>query len=281
MGSQNGTNGGHGPTASAFQLRWYISSVLLIGICAATLTAYWPVHEFNMEIGGFFMDDAMIRRNAVVVDTVFDIAKLWRTDYWGLEMFDPNTWTHKSFRPLTVLTFRWNYLWHGFGSSGFHTTNAVMHGLCSLHLGFFALRVLQLSIWWAGLLAALFMVHPVHTESICYVVGRADILCAQVLLIAMHFYSPALSSKSSPASLLRVLITCALVVASGLCKETGFTFFGLLVIWEILTLTRNAAVSKCLLWLRVLLLLVAGGLVVCFGARNVYQTAALASLPLL
>jgi len=49
----------------------------------------------------------------------------------------------------------------------------------------------------------------------------------QVLLIAMHFYSPALSSKSSPASLLRVLITCALVVASGLCKETGFTFFGL------------------------------------------------------
>ena len=31
---------------------------MLIGICAATLTAYWPVHEFNMEIGGFFMDDA-------------------------------------------------------------------------------------------------------------------------------------------------------------------------------------------------------------------------------
>ena len=70
---------------------------------------------------------------------------------------------------VEVLTFRWNYLWHGFGSSGFHMTNAVMHGLCSLHLGFFALRVLQLSIWWAGLLAALFMVHPVHTESICYV----------------------------------------------------------------------------------------------------------------
>lgn len=33
---------------------------------------------------------------------VFDLARLWRTDYWGLEMFDPNTWTHKSFRPLTV-----------------------------------------------------------------------------------------------------------------------------------------------------------------------------------
>lgn len=32
--------------------------MMLIGICAATLTAYWPVHEFNMEIGGFFMDDA-------------------------------------------------------------------------------------------------------------------------------------------------------------------------------------------------------------------------------
>ena len=29
------------------------------------------------------------------------------------------------------------------------------------------------------LLACLFAAHPVHTESICYVVGRADILCAQ------------------------------------------------------------------------------------------------------
>ena len=27
-----------------------------------------------------------------------------------------------------------------------------------------------------------FAIHPVHTESICYVVGRADIICAQVRL---------------------------------------------------------------------------------------------------
>ena len=51
--------------------------------------------DFNMEEKGFFMDDAMIRRNGLVVDAQMDWPKLWRTDYWGLEMFDPNTWTHK------------------------------------------------------------------------------------------------------------------------------------------------------------------------------------------
>ena len=48
-----------------------------------------------MEANGFFMDDAMIRRNSLVVDKQMDWPKLWRTDYWGLEMFDPDTWTHK------------------------------------------------------------------------------------------------------------------------------------------------------------------------------------------
>eukprot|EP00435_Cladocopium_sp_Y103_P072511 s177_g40.t1 len=240
----------------------YMSWLLLFAVCVASLTAYWPLREFNLEQGGFFMDDAMIRRNTVVVDSVFDLRKLWRTDYWGLEMFDPDTWTHKSFRPLTVLTFRWNYLWHGFNSSGFHVTNGLLHGLCALQLALWANRVLRLPVTWAGLLAALFAVHPVHSESICYVVGRADILCAQVLLVALHFYSSVAGrgptrSSSVAYGTVAVLLSCGLIVASGLCKETGFTFFGLLVIWEVLHLTRSAC-RNSVSFLRIALLLLLG-----------------------
>ena len=44
---------------------------------------------YNLEQGGLFMDDVMIKRNHNVVDPQFDWDRLLRTDYWGLEMFDP------------------------------------------------------------------------------------------------------------------------------------------------------------------------------------------------
>ena len=34
-----------------------MSLVLLFAVCVASMTAYWPLREFNMETGGFFMDD--------------------------------------------------------------------------------------------------------------------------------------------------------------------------------------------------------------------------------
>eukprot|EP00930_Biecheleria_cincta_P070928 TRINITY_DN58497_c0_g1_i1.p1 TRINITY_DN58497_c0_g1~~TRINITY_DN58497_c0_g1_i1.p1 ORF type:complete len:726 (+),score=105.11 TRINITY_DN58497_c0_g1_i1:258-2180(+) len=214
-----------------------------------------------MQIGGFFMDDAMIAKNAVVTDASLDWRRLWRTDYWGLEMFDPNTWTHKSFRPFTVLTFRWNYLLHGFNNCGFHLTNALLHAVCSVQLAIFGRRALRLPWAWAGLLAALFAAHPVHTESICYVVGRADIICMQVLFFAIEVFCPGQkNSIGAWHAWLKLVAASTLVVVSGLCKETGFTFFGLFVIWEVLSITRTQGLRPCLVrWLRVAVLLLIGG----------------------
>jgi len=69
-----------------------------------------------------------------------------------------------------------------------------------------------------------------------YIVGRADVLCAQLLILAFHLYAP---SSAFACSLLRLMLALVLVVVAGLCKETGFTFFGLLVIWEVLVMTRR------------------------------------------
>jgi len=206
------------------------------------------------------MDDAMIRKNSVVVAEAMDWPRLLRTDYWGLEMFDPNAWTHKSFRPLTVLSFRWNYLLTGFNSCGFHVCNVLLHGIASLQLFFFGLTVLRLPPRWSGLLAALFAAHPVHTESICYVVGRADILCTQVLLLAVQLYMPCAVGSPQFRAWSCLFGSVVLIIIAGLCKETGFTFFGLLVIWEALAITRARSHAKPVIahWLRVLVLLVVG-----------------------
>lgn len=239
---------------------------LIFGFCMVffALTSYLPIRDFNLQVGGFFMDDVMIRRNNVVVDSTLDWKRLWRTDYWGLEMFDPKVWTHKSFRPLVVLTFRWNYLHHGFHSAGFHITNVAMHACASMQLAAFGLTALRLPIMWSALLGALFAVHPVHTESICYVVGRADLMCVQVIFLALQIYQPcAVPCNGVCSGWVRLVTAMCLIVVAGLCKETGFTFFGLLVGWEALCLTRSIRFRepRSQFWsrlLRVLILLVVG-----------------------
>eukprot|EP00929_Paragymnodinium_shiwhaense_P101071 TRINITY_DN63842_c0_g1_i1.p1 TRINITY_DN63842_c0_g1~~TRINITY_DN63842_c0_g1_i1.p1 ORF type:complete len:798 (+),score=167.56 TRINITY_DN63842_c0_g1_i1:63-2456(+) len=254
------------PSDTQQPLLWVVS-LLLPAVAAAA--AYYPAVSFNLERGGFFMDDAMIRRNQVVVDETFDVARWLRTDYWGLEMFDPNAWTHKSFRPLTVLTFRWNYLLHGFSSAGFHLTNVALHAVVSVQLAGFAATVLRLPCSWSSLLAVLFAVHPVHTENICYIVGRADLLCAIALLLAAQLYAPLIAGQRC-WTWLRWVATVVLIVAAGLCKETGFTFFGLFVAWEVIVITRMRAGSAWARWARVIFLLIVGS--ACCAARFWYTS---------
>eukprot|EP00927_Polykrikos_kofoidii_P078633 TRINITY_DN7543_c0_g1_i2.p1 TRINITY_DN7543_c0_g1~~TRINITY_DN7543_c0_g1_i2.p1 ORF type:complete len:870 (-),score=86.09 TRINITY_DN7543_c0_g1_i2:176-2662(-) len=259
----NESAGGWNLVSAASAIAWF-------GVPLVALSAYWPTTSFNPSVGGLFMDDTMIQKNRVVVDETLDIWRLLRTDYWGLEMFAPNAWTHKSFRPLTVLTFRWNYLLHGFNSSGFHMTNALLHAVASAQLGVFGFHILRLPLSWSALLAALFAAHPVHVENICYIVGRADILCAQTLLMTVQLYSPCGLGHPCCARV-RLPAAAMLLVVAGFCKETGFAFFGLLVTWEGLGLTRRShQAAGSGRWLRICVLLAVG--IACCAARFWYTS---------
>lgn len=231
------------------------SAVLL----AASLWAWLPSFGFNFQKSGFFMDDQMIRKNANVFEPI-DWHRVFRTDYWGLEMFQEGTWTHKSFRPLTVLSFRFNYWLHTFDSCGFHVTNLCAHGIASLLLGAVGLSTMGLSKAESLLLAALFAAHPVHTESVLYIVGRADLLCCVLLFLAVLVYAPCAKGHCcGPVSAsIRLLLASSFLVAAGLCKETGFCFFGLLAGWEIMRGLMGGASWRRFLRLLVLLIIGCG-----------------------
>ena len=242
---------------------------------------------FNLERGGLFMDDVMIKRNMNVVDPQFDWDRLIRTDYWGLEMFDPQVWTHKSFRPVTVYSFRFDYQTYSFDSSAFHRHNIILHGIAGLITGFCAWWILDLNYLFSGLLTYLFLAHPVHTESLLYIVGRADPQCYDFMCIAMLLYH-ALLEKSNTATWTRsnvygrlitsgVLLSTAMTVVfvAGLCKETGFTTYGLFVLLEGFYLLRhsmtgdekNMRTQYMVSGVRTAFVLVVGGLVVLWRLR--------------
>ena len=85
--------------------------------------------------------------------------------------------SHKSYRPLTILTFRFNYwLAGGLKPWEFHLFNVILHAVVSvLTLKLFSVLIstrkkttsIQFSAPKASLVGALiFAVHPIHTESV-------------------------------------------------------------------------------------------------------------------
>ncbi|XP_045139721.1 protein O-mannosyl-transferase TMTC4 isoform X3 [Echinops telfairi] len=187
--------------------------------------------------GDFVFDDSEAIVNNKDLQAATPLGDLWHHDFWGSKL-SSNT-SHKSYRPLTVLTFRMNYYWSGgFHPMGFHVVNLLLHsGISVLLVDVFSVllgglqytskgRRLNLAPRASLLAALLFSVHPVHTECVAGVVGRADLLCALFFLLSFLGYCKAFRESSKEGahfSTFWVLLSILLGAAAMLCKEQGIT----------------------------------------------------------
>ena len=170
-------------------------------------------------------------------------------DFWGQPMNAPDS--HKSYRPLAVLSYRLNYAVHGAAPAGYHAVNVFLHALVCYLLVHFAATLFRRehdggadAALCAGLL---FATHPVHTEAVCALVGRADLLCAAFSLAGLAHYERAAQRTGTDTPALAAALLC--VACAALCKETGLTLLGAFVAHELLLvvgvtpLLRVAAVA--------------------------------------
>ena len=67
---------------------------------------------------------------------------------------------------------------------GFHLINLFLHIIVSLLVFIIGHRILLFDIHIATIAGLLFAIHPIHTEAIVSIVGRADLLCALFYLLA-------------------------------------------------------------------------------------------------
>ena len=118
----------------------------------------------NSLPGEFVHDDIFAIRENMDVRPETPIGQLFSNDFWGTPMSSPTS--HKSYRPLCVLTFRLNYWLSGLSSTAYHFTNLLAHaGVCLAFLHV-ASTVIFGNRQLAFLAAVLFAVHPVHTEAV-------------------------------------------------------------------------------------------------------------------
>ncbi|CAL8104977.1 unnamed protein product [Orchesella dallaii] len=130
--------------------------------------------------------------NRSSVDSLSGWWSLWKNDYWGMPMSSPLS--HKSYRPLTVLTFRLNYLMgDGLSPLIFHGTNVLIHGLVSLLSLYLCHSVLKMRLASSLIASAMFALHPIHSEAIAGITGRSDALACLLMLISFLLYHKSLT----------------------------------------------------------------------------------------
>ncbi|CAF94124.1 unnamed protein product, partial [Tetraodon nigroviridis] len=153
--------------------------------------------------------------------------------------------SHKSYRPLCILTFKLNILLHGMSPFYFHITNLLLHCAVTCLLMYTCECCVFEDGHLAFVTALIFAVHPIHTEAVAGVVGRADVLACMLFLLAFLSYIRSVGvcltedvlppTVSVGCLVISVLLgTCAMLV-----KETGITVFGVCIIYDALVLCRK------------------------------------------
>jgi hypothetical protein len=126
------------------------------------------------------------------------------------------------YRPVTVLSYAINFATAGRAPSVFHATNIALHAAVSV-LVFLLAEQLFSSSTVGFVAAALFAVHPIHTEAVTSIVGRAEVLAALFGLLAIlaASWGEAVARRSVQVAL-RVGSAMAFLLAV-LSKESGAT----------------------------------------------------------
>lgn len=129
-------------------------------------------------------DDRLVLLDARILGHT-GLAEVFRTDYW---QHAGSAESADLYRPLTILSFRWNHAVAGPSAAAYHAVNVVLHAAVSA-----LVATLVGALFGGPRLAAasglLFALHPVHTEAVTTVVGRAELQAALFLLAALGLHA--------------------------------------------------------------------------------------------
>ena len=121
-------------------------------------------------------------------DIVKDLPGLFKLKYWG-DLF---------YRPIPTLTFAINYAVHGIDLPGYHLVNIIIHIITSIFVFLLSRDLLKLTKYNSGadsqipylplLISLLFLVHPVQTSSVNYIVQRMTLMSAMFYILGVWIY---------------------------------------------------------------------------------------------
>ncbi|XP_017872545.1 PREDICTED: transmembrane and TPR repeat-containing protein CG5038 [Drosophila arizonae] len=167
-----------------------------------------------------FDDTVAIVKNKNVNSLPTNWTAIFSHDFWGAPLLSADS--HKSFRPLTTLMFHYEYALLGLNAAHMKFLNLLLHCVNTLLMWRLvrSLYVEDIDIErWATLSAALFAAHPVHTEAVSGVVGRAELMFGLIHLLCL-LLTVASADKPGGSSVILILLLTAVGM---LFKESAIT----------------------------------------------------------
>jgi Tfp pilus assembly protein PilF len=137
-------------------------------------------------------------------------------------------------RPITTLTFALDHALHGVAPFGYHVVNVALHAAVSVLLFAVFARVSGEPAL-AAIAALLFAAHPVHTEAVASVVGRAELLAALTFFVSWLLFLRADARRAAGAgALVPEALGVAVLFLGALAKENVLGLLPVLVLADLL-----------------------------------------------
>ncbi|MFH1479268.1 MAG: tetratricopeptide repeat protein [Candidatus Omnitrophota bacterium] len=124
--------------------------------------------------------------------------------------------TYHMYRPIQSLTYMIDYTFWKLNVVGYHLGNVFWHIVVALCI-YWLISILYRKEFLSLVTSLIYVVHPLHTEAIAYIAGRADCLAAAFSLLTFIYYIKD-NSKPSPRLFIMSLLCYALAILS---KEQG------------------------------------------------------------
>ncbi len=194
---------------------------------AAAIIAY-----ANILPNDFCYDDVPIVQFNDLVNEPGQWLSIWTTDYWS-QSRDASPDRDLLYRPLAVTSYRVVRTIAGPHPLAQHALNVLLHAVVAALVVRLCRRI-GLSEMVSLAAGLLFAVHPIHSEVVAGVVGRADILAAMGVLLALLSHHRSMPAVSRSAMFVwRVAAALSVFVAMG-AKENGVCVLPLIALWDAL-----------------------------------------------
>jgi tetratricopeptide (TPR) repeat protein len=173
-----------------------------IALLFSLVAVAFLIYSNTLDAPFIFDDGPNITANPHIRLTQISSENLWRAGFQG----------PCETRPISKISFALNYYFHQYDVRGYHLVNILIHIFTGIFLYLFLKITLNLPSQRAGnqvyswvpfLTVLIWLVHPIQTQSVTYIVQRMNSLATMFYMLSLLFYAKArLVEKSGPRALL-------------------------------------------------------------------------------
>lgn len=227
-----------------------LARLALIGLCLASTVTNLRNH--------FSQDDIPVIERNPVVHTLARPVEFFTQSYW------PKPFPPALYRPLATMGFAAQWALGGGRPWVFRATSILLYAAGGLLLYQLALAMLPpLAAW---LVAAFFLVHPVHVEAVAVAVNQSEIVVGLLAAAVVAFYLRLRKrARFKPTDGLALF---GLYLVATLFKESGLMLIGLIVAAEVTVVADPRPIRNRLKDIRPLLLVMLLGAATFFAIRT-------------